>query len=892
MKHLFLSFSFIALFSFSCLGQSKADSLWTTWNDQSNPDLVRVRALSKYAQELNPKNIDSALFYAQKAYDLAQKNQFDSIAAYTFLIKGSANRVQGEFDKAKNAYSEAKKIAKEKDIKGIEASAMYSLGIVQSDLGNYDGALNYYLEAVELMEGLNDNSQLGNVYNNIGIINVRQGNHEQATINLEKSIAFYKSGKTPDERSSPMNNLAILKTRQGDYSGAIRLYTESLSINEKAENEYMVAYSNFNIATIYYLQKDFPKFYEYTNKSLEIREKLGDKPGVMRCLNNIGRVQLDEKKYDLALVNLEKSLKIAEDLKMQAYISSSLLAIGEIQIDLKQFDLAYPNIERALDIAEASSDKQTLSRSQMIYGYYYKEKNEYKPALNYFNKSLETNNDVNIEITKNISEQLYKIYSEVNNNKLALKNYELFIKLKDSMESQENKQEVIRQEFKYEYDKKTFADSLSFASQKAIQVAKLKQTKDERLIVTIVLIIVFGFSVLLFNRVRLIKKQKLKIEEQNEELNSLNENLEEKVEERTQKIVEINHNLKESDERYTYALEASNDGIWDYNVKDDTIRFSPAIYTMLGYEPYEFKPSREAIYNLLHSDELKIEKRKAHDLFISKNNNDYLLDEYRMINKAGKTVWVQVKGKIVEKDNHNKPFRIVGTHTDITASKLRNQEMLTAILKTEDAERSRISKDIHDGLQQTLTISLLNFNSLKSDLKELPKELKDKFDLGWEYLQKSINESRNVAHTLMPKSIVDYGVLSSCQKLVDDMNKSNNDTEFEFSHNFKSERLPNQQIEITLYRILQEGLNNITKYAKATQVDIQLKDYDDIYMLIIEDDGIGFDIKKMKSKNRGLGFKSMKNRLDAINGHLEIDSVEGEGTTLLVEIEKKTNLKS
>ncbi|WP_242427324.1 sensor histidine kinase, partial [Flammeovirga pacifica] len=107
-----------------------------------------------------------------------------------------------------------------------------------------------------------------------------------------------------------------------------------------------------------------------------------------------------------------------------------------------------------------------------------------------------------------------------------------------------------------------------------------------------------------------------------------------------------------------------------------------------------------------------------------------------------------------------------------------------------------------------------------------------------------------------------------------------------FFHNFGEHQIENPQIKLTLYRILQEGINNIFKYSKATKVDIQLKNYDDIYMLTIEDNGVGFDASKVVKENTGMGFKGMKNRLDAIDGFLEIESREGRGTTLLIEINK------
>ena len=87
-------------------------------------------------------------------------------------------------------------------------------------------------------------------------------------------------------------------------------------------------------------------------------------------------------------------------------------------------------------------------------------------------------------------------------------------------------------------------------------------------------------------------------------------------------------------------------------------------------------------------------------------------------------------------------------------------------------------------------------------------------------------------------------------------------------------------------KAVQEALNNIYKHAEAKNVNIQLHEYEDIYSLMIEDDGKGFDPKEIEGEDKGIGFKSMQNRLDAINGFLEINASPGRGCTILVEVNK------
>ncbi|MFD1292361.1 two-component regulator propeller domain-containing protein [Lutibacter holmesii] len=397
--------------------------------------------------------------------------------------------------------------------------------------------------------------------------------------------------------------------------------------------------------------------------------------------------------------------------------------------------------------------------------------------------------------------------------------------------------------------------------------------------------------VLIFRlRLKSLKRQRKilqnKVDLRTRKLQELNESLEEIIAKRTEKITKINKELTESDERYKYALEATNEGIWDLNIVNNAIKFSPSIYTMLGYKPYEFKESRYEIYKRISNESERQERIDIHNELISKGSNNQFLDEYKIKKKDGSEIWVQIKGKVVERDKNGAPVRVVGTQIDITSEKRKTQEMLEAILKTENIERSRISRDLHDGLQQTLTIASLNFQSAKKELSKFSTIAINKFETGWEYLQKSILESRSVAHSLMPKAIIDFGVISAFESLINQINASTETTEFNFFHNFKKERIKNQEIEITLYRILQESTNNIIKYAKAKNVSIQLKDYDNMYMLTIEDDGIGFDVATTNKNGKGFGFQSMRNRLEAIDGFLEIESRIGQGTTIIIEINK------
>jgi PAS domain S-box-containing protein len=130
---------------------------------------------------------------------------------------------------------------------------------------------------------------------------------------------------------------------------------------------------------------------------------------------------------------------------------------------------------------------------------------------------------------------------------------------------------------------------------------------------------------------------------------------------------ETEANLRENEERFHFAMEAANDGLWDWNIRDDKLYFSPRYYTMLGYEPYEMPATFDTWQNLLHPDDVE-SSLQAIVQYQTGQRPDFAI-EFRMRAKSGEWQWILSRGKIVERDEEGQPVRMVGTHVDITARK-------------------------------------------------------------------------------------------------------------------------------------------------------------------------------------------------------------------------------
>ncbi len=248
-------------------------------------------------------------------------------------------------------------------------------------------------------------------------------------------------------------------------------------------------------------------------------------------------------------------------------------------------------------------------------------------------------------------------------------------------------------------------------------------------------------------------------------------------------------------------------------------------------------------------------------------------------NKNGDVIWLDVKINLL-RANDGKPEGYIVVSNDITLRKKAQTEVISSLIKGENNERKRIASDLHDGLGQILTASLFNFNSINNDISILDEKKLSKYTNGLSFLSKAIGEVRNIAYNLMPKSIEHFGLISAISTLFTAVEKSS-DFEITISENIGTKRLDNQ-LEINMYRITQELLNNAVKYSNATMVSFQYQLHANELIFMYEDDGVGFDYEEKKTE--GDGLNNIKNRVASLSGFLSINSTIGKGTSISIEI--------
>ncbi len=222
---------------------------------------------------------------------------------------------------------------------------------------------------------------------------------------------------------------------------------------------------------------------------------------------------------------------------------------------------------------------------------------------------------------------------------------------------------------------------------------------------------------------------------------------------------------------------------------------------------------------------------------------------------------------------------------EIKEQKIRGE----AIIEGQDEERQRISLELHDGLGQLLTAIKLNLSNLE---KQNGDKQKTKINEIKKLLNETMAETKRVSQNLMPSVLKDFGLVPTIELLCE-QNTEKEGTKVIFQTFGVKERL-NSKLERGLYRITQEAINNSLKYAKANEINVQLLQKNGTVRLMVEDDGVGFNVDEInKSKEmRGYrhGLHNMRERTDLLNGNIDIDSSLNNGTVISVEISLKKQL--
>ena len=339
--------------------------------------------------------------------------------------------------------------------------------------------------------------------------------------------------------------------------------------------------------------------------------------------------------------------------------------------------------------------------------------------------------------------------------------------------------------------------------------------------------------------------------------------------------------LRESEERYRELFENDKDAIYVHDLNGVYTSVNRAAESLSGY-------SREEIIGKHFRDFVSPEYlRQVGESFGKKleetGETNY---EAEIINRAGVRVPVEVSSRLIYENGV--AVGVQGCVRDITERKRAQQALLTysrRLLEAQEAERGRIARELHDQVGQMLTALKLNLHAIlgAGDAGEARPLIEDNLKM----LDEALEQVRDLSVDLRPLLLDDLGLVTALRWFVDHQAQRKGVRAEFTSDSLDPDLRFSSELETACFRIAQEALTNVARHARAKTVTVRLSRNRDYLILLVEDDGVGFDIEALKGQalaNATLGLRGMQERAHAVGGRVKIDSATDLGTQVFVEL--------
>ena len=378
--------------------------------------------------------------------------------------------------------------------------------------------------------------------------------------------------------------------------------------------------------------------------------------------------------------------------------------------------------------------------------------------------------------------------------------------------------------------------------------------------------------------------------------------------------------LRESEERFRATFEQANVGIVQIDFNGKLLKVNPGFCKIVGYADDECE--RLSVKDITHPDDYEAEMIETRRL-LAGDISGYSIEK-RYVQGDGAIVWGQMTTALVHKES-GEPFYLLAIIEDITERKRAEAELKTIneqlearvqertvelmqmnadlqaeiserrkaeqeraqilrrLVMAQEDERRRIARDMHDQFGQLLTALLLKLGLLKEDCREHEK-LCEQVESAEAVARQLDRDVDFLVWELRPTVLDDLGLRDALTNFAQNWSKHFNIPVEVHTRGIGEERLTSE-IETALYRIAQEALNNVSKHARAANVNILLERRADSISLVVEDDGIGFDAEEMFGANdQRLGLVGMRERAALVGGTTEVESHPEEGTAIIVRL--------
>lgn len=452
------------------MAQTNLDSLYTVWQDGSQSDSSRVKALSTFIWEgVMFNDADSAVQLSDAMIDFAEQHNYLEGLIEGHHCKGNAYHVQGNYTKAGEHYEKSIAFAeKAGDLQGSAATFNGWAGVMDN-LGQREKAMELYERSLAISTEAGDTSGIAAVLQNIG--------------------GLYKD--------------------QGNLVLAMDMMKKSAAMKEAAGLDRSLVYSLFGIAGIYHNQQDFDPALEYYQRALKISKELDDRAKVAFCLGNMGVMFFDQGKLTEALDYLEQAKAMNTEVGRRKYVADNLFYMGRVSEAQGNFTEALDLYQQALDIQQEVDQKRGIAGTIITMGGLFQKQENTDSALKYCHQGLQLAEEIDAVFWEQMAcECLYQTYKIEGKANKALEYHERMIVARDSLYNEKNTKEITQLEMRYDFEKKEAAIKADQEKKDAIAAQELERQKLMRngFIGGFLVVLLFA-SVFFFQRKKIAKEK-------------------------------------------------------------------------------------------------------------------------------------------------------------------------------------------------------------------------------------------------------------------------------------------------------------------------------------------------------------------------------------------------
>ena len=422
--------------------------------------------------------------YRQRAYEASLAYLDSSLWGYRQLGDslgvGTALRNQavvwvdkGAYDRAMALYRESLPLIRAGGDSLGEAQIWSGMGILMANQGRYDTALVLFDRSLAIRQALRDTLAIGKLLGNLGILASYAGNYPQAIAYYEESLRLKEAQGDQKGMANTLVNVGVLYHDQGKTVEAVAAYRRSLALYQALGDQLGIAYVWSNLGITLAAQGDFEAARDAYLQSLAIKEAVGDPKGTANTLHNLGNLFSNHADLDQAAAYHQRALAIRREIGDRNAIAESLMALGSLAQSREALAEATRYYREALAIHQETGDRQGYALTLNNLGNALQQQGRYAEAIPFSREAFaiaEANGDVSDMET--MAFRLYTAYRETGQTGPALGMLETYLKMRDSLRSEENQRATLR----FAFEQQALQDSLARVQEQA--AAELAYTRQ------------------------------------------------------------------------------------------------------------------------------------------------------------------------------------------------------------------------------------------------------------------------------------------------------------------------------------------------------------------------------------------------------------------------------